>query len=230
MITTGAAAAPPPGRREHRSPAARAAALAALLLAGPAGSAPGAAPEPDARDRPRLDPGDPYAEPVAHAVAVLHPSAGHATRGVVRLRHTTAGVAVTTRVSGLAPGSRHAYHVHLFGDCSAADAGSAGTHFNFRGRSRRPPETVTRITGNLGDLAADASGVASASAMIAHARLNGPGNVIGRAIVVHARPNDPAQPPIGAAGARIACGTIGIADDPAADSSGPGRSGTAKPR
>ncbi|MEQ8232604.1 MAG: superoxide dismutase family protein [Gammaproteobacteria bacterium] len=191
--------------------AGRVLALSAALASVSAAADPGAAPEPTARDRPRLDPGAQVSAPVEHAIAVLQPTAGNAASGVVRLRDTAHGVAVDARVQGLAPGSRHAYHVHLLGDCSAADGTSAGTHFNFRGPSEQPPEDIDRITGNLGELVAGDDGVATASAMIRAARLHGTGNVIGRAVVVHAGPNDPAQPPIGAAGSRIACGVIGIA-------------------
>lgn len=148
------------------------------------------------------------------AIAVLHPTKGNDAHGVLTFhRQSDGSVTVEAHVSGLAPGV-HAYHVHVWGDCSAPDGTSAGTHFNFVGSSLNPPSDIHRITGDLGELRADASGEASASGPVENARLDGPKSIIGRAVVVHAKANDPASPPIGAAGARVACGVIGIAKPP----------------
>ena len=48
--------------------------------------------------------------------------------------------------------------------------------------------------------------------VIKHATLHGPYTIIGRSVVVHAKPNDPASPPMGEAGSRLACGVIGIGE------------------
>jgi len=148
------------------------------------------------------------------AVAELHPTAGNEASGTVRFVQTAAGVRIASDVGGLPPGG-HGYHVHVYGDCTAPDASSAGTHFNFAGPSDPPPDGVQRITGNLGDLEADSDGRARAEREVDLATLHGPRSIVGRSVVVHARPNDPASPPIGAAGPRIACGVIGLAPPPA---------------
>lgn len=145
------------------------------------------------------------------AVAVLHPTRGNEASGTVRFTPVDGGVRVDSEVAGLTEG-RHGYHVHLYGDCTAGDGTSAGTHFNFRGPSRNPPGNIDRITGNLGELVADARGNASHSTEVEHASLTGPKAIVGRSVVVHASANDPDQPPIGAAGSRVACGVIGIAE------------------
>jgi len=150
--------------------------------------------------------------PPEAAVAVLHPTKGHDVRGVVRFEPGELGLRVHSEVSGLEPNGTHAYHVHLWGDCSAPDGTSAGTHFNFEGSSQDPPEDIQRITGNLGDLRANTDGRADHSTTVEAATLTGPKGVVGRSVVVHARANDPDQPPIGAAGPRLACGVIGIAE------------------
>jgi Cu-Zn family superoxide dismutase len=49
-------------------------------------------------------------------------------------------------------------------------------------------------------------------ATIERASLQGRKAILGRAVVVHERGNDPQSPPIGNAGGRIACGVIGAAD------------------
>jgi len=148
------------------------------------------------------------------ALAVLRPTEGNEVRGTVRFDPADpAGLVVDARVSGLEPGV-HAFHVHVSGDCTAPDGTSAGTHFNFVGSSHDPPEEIERITGDLGELDADTQGRARHRETIERAALFGPKSIAGRAVVVHARGNDPTQPPIGAAGARVACGVIGVIDEP----------------
>lgn len=141
------------------------------------------------------------------AVAVLQPTRDNEVQGTVRFTRQAEGVKVTARVTGLTPG-KHGYHVHVNGDCSSPGAKSAGTHFNFVGSSENPPADIDRITGNLGNLEADDSGKANASSIVGKATLSGEKSIIGRSVIVHAKPNDPDQPPIGAAGARQACGVI----------------------
>ncbi|PYK17553.1 MAG: superoxide dismutase family protein [Verrucomicrobia bacterium] len=63
------------------------------------------------------------------AVAVLHPTAGSKLSGTVTFTEEADGVKVRAEITGLTPGN-HGFHVHEFGDCSAADASSAGAHFN----------------------------------------------------------------------------------------------------
>lgn len=162
-------------------------------------------------DWPKLDPGADESARVDRAVALLQPTQGSEARG--KITFESAGdeaVKVEAVVDGLPPG-KHAYHIHLLGDCSAPDGKSAGTHFNFHGPSKNPPKGIKRITGNLGELDADAKGHASHSDTI-EASLTGSYSIIGRAVIVHEKPNDSSEPPIGAAGARLACGVIGLTD------------------
>lgn len=145
------------------------------------------------------------------AVAVIHPTEGNNATGTVTFKKVADGIQVHAEAQGLNEG-KHGFHIHLYGDCRAADGTSAGTHFNFEGSSTNPPADIDRITGNLGNLNADSEGMATADTLISNATLNGPKSIIGRAVIIHAKPNDPSQPPIGAAGARLGCGVIGIAN------------------
>lgn len=170
---------------------------------------------PPAEDQPALsydvDPGAPSPVPVREAIAVLHPTRGHQAEGVVRFVETAGrGVEVFAVVDGLTA-SPHAFHVHVYGDCSAPDASSAGPHFHFTGSSF--DEEAGIITGNLGELARQPTGPSSThQALIPEASLQGEFSILGRAVVVHERGNDPAVTPDGDAGARIACGVIGVAN------------------
>ncbi|MGE0402956.1 MAG: superoxide dismutase family protein [Kofleriaceae bacterium] len=154
-----------------------------------------------------LDPGAADPQPVREAVAILAPTSGNRASGIVRFRRSGAGLDVFATVDGL-PAGEHAYHVHVFGDCSASDATSAGPHFHFTGSSFDPEVEI--ITGNLGELSSDGAGTATHHARHPAATLDGKFSIIGRSVVVHAKPNDPSAPPGGDAGARIACGVIGI--------------------
>jgi len=157
----------------------------------------------------REDPGDPGSPKVTRAIATLTPTKGNHVTGVVKFTQTAGGVKVDADVNGL-PEGVHAYHIHLYGDCSGDDGKSAGTHLNLQGSSKHPPPDIARITGDLGELTADATGHATAQRMLSTATLQTPNTIIGRSVIVHAKGNDLSAPPIGAAGSRLACGVIGV--------------------
>jgi len=142
------------------------------------------------------------------ALAVLTSTQGNKAEGTVIFKKMNDGVKVHANFSNLPQGA-HGFHVHLYGDCSAADGTSAGTHFNFEGSSKNPPADIDRITGNLGNVSAGANGSATADTTISNTTIS---DIMGRAVIVHAKGNDPSQPPIGAAGARLGCGVIGHAN------------------
>lgn len=183
--------------------------------AEPKGEAEEAEPNPSPAPAPyTLDPGAENPEEVKHAVAVLSPTEGNEARGTVHFEKVSQGLEVTADFENLPPGP-HAFHVHVFGDCSSPDAKSADTHFHFTGPSMNPPADIDHITGNLGEVTADESGSAQAKATIEDAKLQGPFSILGRSVIIHEKGNDPQQPPIGAAGGRLACGVIGMTDSKA---------------
>ena len=144
------------------------------------------------------------------AVAVLAPTAGNSVHGVVTFTTVSGGVRITTQVEGL-PAGGHGFHIHELGDCSAPDGTSAGGHFNPAGTAHAGPDAQARHVGDLGNLTADAQGNASYDRTDTQVSLTGPRGVIGRGVIVHAQPDDITTQPTGAAGARLACGVIGIA-------------------
>jgi Cu-Zn family superoxide dismutase len=141
-------------------------------------------------------------------VALIQPAKDSKIKGKVTFEQTDAGLKLTADIEGLPQGT-HAFHVHAFGDCSSDDASSAGPHFDFKG-SFQHQQGSSRITGDLGNLQADANGKAHLDTTISEATLQGPYTIIGRSIVVHEMQNDPSKPPEGGAGGRIGCGVIGI--------------------
>jgi Cu-Zn family superoxide dismutase len=164
----------------------------------------------------REDPGAADSKHVSRAVAVMAATGSGKPLGALFFDAGNDGaIKVEGELTGL-PSGKHAYHVHQYGDCSAADGESAGTHFHFQGSSENPGEGIAHITGDLGELDVPADGKVSVKARVEKAALLGGFSIIGRSVIIHERGNDPTKPPMGDAGGRIACGVIGIAKSSAA--------------
>jgi superoxide dismutase, Cu-Zn family len=145
----------------------------------------------------------------AQARASLEPKSGSAVAGQIDFRETGGQILVTVKVSGLKPNSEHGFHVHEKGDCSAADATSAGGHFNPDGAPHGHHGQGNRHAGDMPNLVANGKGEASTSFKISQMRLdNKKYGILNRAVVIHANPDDYKSQPAGNAGARIACGVI----------------------
>jgi len=147
---------------------------------------------------------------VSRAVAVLEPTQGNNAGGTVWFTAGPGGVSVKASLKGLAAGN-HGFHVHEFGDCTAADGASAGGHFNPKGSPHGAPTATARHAGDLGNVQAAADGTASLEWTDSAMKLDGPDGVIGHAVIVHANPDDMKTQPTGNAGGRVACGVIGVA-------------------
>ncbi|NUS39532.1 MAG: superoxide dismutase family protein, partial [Lysobacter sp.] len=147
---------------------------------------------------------------VAQAVANIAPASGSLVSGRLTLVSMGNGVHIRGDLGGLAPGSAHGFHVHETGDCSAADASSAGGHFNPSGAPHGHAEGGPHHAGDIDNLVADATGVAHVDLHLAGTNLGGDPrtDILGRALVVHAAPDDYRTQPSGNSGARIACGVI----------------------
>ena len=145
------------------------------------------------------------------AIAVLHPTAGNKVSGTVTFTEEADGVKVHADLTGLTPGN-HGFHVHEFGDCSAADAASAGAHFNPTNKPHAGPDAPERHVGDMGNAEADASGKATLEYVDHQISLTtDQQSAIGRSVVVHAKADDLKTQPSGDSGARSACGVIGRA-------------------
>jgi Cu-Zn family superoxide dismutase len=150
--------------------------------------------------------------PGAQAVAVLHSTTGQHCHGVVHFTQDGDSVKVVADLEGLEPDHKHAFHIHQYGDCSAADGMSAGGHYNPEGHQHGLPDSENRHAGDLGNVQADSEGKAHYEIAVSNISVQGQKNpIIGRAVIVHAKPDDGGQP-VGNAGARIACGVIGVAN------------------
>ena len=149
---------------------------------------------------------------VKEAVAMVHGTKGNEkVHGIIKFTDTGNGVRVMAHVTGLEPNSEHGFHIHEFGDCTDMDkAMSTGGHFNPDKHQHGKPGDAQSHPGDMGNLKADASGMAMAEITLPAASLTGKNAILGRGVIVHEKPDDYSQP-TGNAGGRIACGVIGVA-------------------
>lgn len=146
------------------------------------------------------------------AVAVIHPTEGNEVTGTVTLSAAENGVNVQADISGLSEGL-HGFHIHQYGDCRAADGTSAGGHYApDEGSEHGAPTDPNSHDGDLGNIEADADGNATLDIVTNDITLNGEKSIMGRSIVIHSGEDDYESQPSGAAGSRMACGVIGIAN------------------
>jgi Cu-Zn family superoxide dismutase len=151
--------------------------------------------------------GDPEANRTRAAVATLSPSAESSAMGIVTFERTSTGVVVNVVATGLVPGSVHGFHVHEKGNCASADFSSAGGHFNPE-KHQHGPQTGEHHMGDMPNLNADAQGNLNVHFALPGVTLSGTNGIVGRAVIVHAGPDDYATQPAGNSGSRIACGVI----------------------
>ncbi len=144
------------------------------------------------------------------AIAVIAPTAGNTAKGTVTFTKAAKGLQVAVEISGLTPG-KHGFHVHEFGDVSAPDGTSAGGHFNPTGEDHGAPGADKHHAGDMGNLEADASGVAKVTLTQEKLTFEGANSVIGRSVVVHAKADDLKTQPTGDAGGRVGVGVVGVA-------------------
>ena len=149
---------------------------------------------------------------IEQAVAVIHPTEGNDIEGTATFTQTDNGVRVQATVSGLSAESLHGFHIHQYGDCSASDGTSAGGHYNPDDNPHASPTDDVRHVGDLGNLPTNEDGVAEIDFTDNYIELNGPNSILGRGVIVHAGEDDFESQPTGAAGSRLGCGVIGIAN------------------
>ena len=178
-----------------------------LALAGCASTAPTSKPEAKAAKKPI-----PAISTAKRAQANLASASGSLVSGKLILVPMGDGVHLTGEVGGFSPGSSHGFHIHEKGDCSAADGSSAGGHFNPSAQPHGRAMQGAHHAGDIDNIVADANGVARVNAHVMGVTLGGgaANDIAGRAIVVHAAPDDYISQPSGNAGARVACAVIRI--------------------
>jgi len=131
--------------------------------------------------------------------------------GTARLSATASGgVLIRLEITGLPPGQWVAFHVHETGRCEHATGhDSAGGHFNPGGRKHGLMTEGGPHAGDMPNQYAGSDGTLRAEVYNHRVTLDkGEVGIVGRALMVHAKPDDHASQPSGDAGKRLACGVI----------------------
>lgn len=138
----------------------------------------------------------------------LEAKSGSKLTGTAKFSEEGDGVKVVIQLANLTPGLR-ASHIHEKGDCSAPDAASAGSHFNPDNHPHARPPDEPRHLGDLGNIPITPIGTGSLEIVVKGANLKpgDPHSFLDRAIIIHEKKDDGAQP-TGNAGGRIGCGVI----------------------
>lgn len=141
------------------------------------------------------------------AQAELKPLAKSKVSGTTKFSTLGSDVVVAVQLKGLKAKKKHGFHIHEVGNCSAADGSSAGGHFNPGSHAHGAPDSHDHHAGDMGNLEADAKGMAQGEMKISGVTL---AQIVGRSVVVHASEDNFTAQPSGDAGDRIACGVIGV--------------------
>jgi Cu-Zn family superoxide dismutase len=157
-------------------------------------------------------------EPGRSAICILHPDNNSGVRGIVTIHqtHPMAPAYFEFAVLGLNPGQLHGCHIHEFGDLTKGCI-TAGPHFNPHKQTHGGPRDVVRHVGDIGNLLANRKGISEYCLADRMVSLFGANSVIGRSVVVHKQQDDLGKGgneeslKTGNAGARVACGIIGLA-------------------
>jgi Cu-Zn family superoxide dismutase len=154
------------------------------------------------------------------AICVLIPAKNSEAKGVILFNQAT--FTSPTKIKGtfenLKPNAKHGFHIHQYGD-STDGCMSAGPHYNPFNKTHGGLNDEERHVGDLGNVQSDENCKATFEAELKSVNLLGKYSVIGRTLVLHAdeddlgRGNFSDSKTTGHAGARIACGIIGLADE-----------------
>ncbi len=152
------------------------------------------------------------------AIARVKPSAASATQpsqgkvtGTVTFTQEDDTLRVSVDLSGFPPNTDHGFHIHEFGDLSAADLSSAGGHFNPTHEHHGGPESAHHHAGDLGNIHADDHGNVKVELTFKNKNLQfttGPTGILGRSVIVHVHADDLTSDPAGNSGTRVAGGVI----------------------
>ena len=146
---------------------------------------------------------------IRRATAWINPKSGSELVGSAIFINEPSGVSLQLTVENAPPGE-HAVHLHEKGDCSAEDGTSAGGHWNPTEVAHGKWGEADFHLGDIGNLIVDDEGQGSLSLSTDKWSMGSgePNDIMGKAVIVHAKADDFTTQPTGAAGGRIGCGVV----------------------
>lgn len=156
------------------------------------------------------------------AVAILYPdkhySKNNKVKGKVYFTQKNKKLHIKYKIQNL-PKGYHGFHIHQFGDLTLG-CKTAGPHFNtYKKNIHGGPKSKIKHNGDLGNIynmKPSTSGTKIVSSNVLNLNLKNKNSIIGRSIIVHkdrddlGKGNNLESLKTGNAGARLACGVIGI--------------------
>lgn len=154
-------------------------------------------------------------DPRRAAATIAGKGAAMAMGGTALFEEVGNGVRLTLTLSNAPPGD-HGVHVHegmscadTVGDAGAVAAGAAGGHFNPTMEMHGEAADDNAHAGDLGNIEVEDDGRGELTITTRYLMIGeGVANLVGKAIVIHADPDDEMTDPSGDSGARIGCGII----------------------
>jgi Cu-Zn family superoxide dismutase len=147
------------------------------------------------------------------SAATTQPANNNVTGTVTFVQTGSDTIKVVVDLTGLAPNTKHGFHIHEKGDLSDPQLMSAGAHFNPAGHKHGGPDSPMAHAGDLGNVTADSNGNVRTEMTVKGISLDkdSPNNIVGRSVLVHAKEDDLKTDPSGNSGGRVAGGVIEMA-------------------
>ncbi len=143
------------------------------------------------------------------AVAVIESKSDSHVTGTATFSQAGGKVTLKLEIEGAEPGL-HAIHLHEKGDCSAPDGTSAGGHWNPAHVDHGKWGTSPFHRGDIGVFEAGADGKGTLTLTTDLWTIGGAPetDVVGKAVIIHAKTDDFTTQPTGNAGGRVGCGVV----------------------
>lgn len=151
-----------------------------------------------------------FAQEQAGRTASFVDAEGQANGSAELTAAAAGGVLIRLEVTGLPAGEWVAFHIHETGQCDAATGhDSAGGHFNPGSREHGFQSAQGPHAGDMPNQHVGADGAVRAEVYNPFVTLDeGETGIVGRALMIHADPDDYESQPSGDAGDRLACAVI----------------------
>ncbi len=151
--------------------------------------------------------------PAQQATAMIASSSDSGVTGMAVFTQNGDQITLMIEIQGATPGL-HAVHIHANGDCSSPDGTSAGGHWNPTGVAHGKWGEGEFHLGDIGNITVGEDGIGriTLTTDLWEIGTGSDVDVVGRGIIVHDGADDFTSQPSGAAGARIGCGAIVLAE------------------